>query len=68
MFAADVQHRAQRDPTQSNIVAHVEKQAVQVLPQLHRLHSKHVKDEHTSSWERRKLTLKTMLECRLRWE
>ncbi len=40
VFAADVQHRAQRHSTQCNIIAHVEKQAVQVFAQLHRLHSK----------------------------
>lgn len=40
VFAADVQHRAQRHSTQCNIITHVEKQAVQVFPQLHRLHIK----------------------------
>lgn len=40
MFAADVQHRAQRNSTQRNVIAHVQEQAVQMLPQLHRLHSK----------------------------
>lgn len=48
MFAADVQHRAQRHSTQCNIITHVEEQAVQVLPQLHRLHSKQKEGhEHT---------------------
>lgn len=41
VFAADVQHRAQRNSTQRNVVAHVQEQAVQMLPQLHRLHSRH---------------------------
>lgn len=52
MFAADVQHRAQRNATQRDVVAHVQKQAVQMLPQLHRLHSKVIKG-----------TLKTQTEC-----
>lgn len=47
VFAADVQHRAQRYSTQCNIIAHVEKQAVQVLPQLHRLRSKQDEDKST---------------------
>lgn len=40
VFAADVQHRAQRHSTHCNIITHVEKQAVQVFPQLHGLHRK----------------------------
>lgn len=37
MLAADVQHRAQRHSTQRDVVAHVEQQAVEVLPELHGL-------------------------------
>lgn len=47
VFAADVQHRAQRHSTQCDIITHVEKQAVQVLPQLHRLHGKQSDRYHT---------------------
>lgn len=52
MFAADVQHRAQRNSTQCNIVAHVQKQAVQVLPQLHRLHRKYVRQVYAQAARR----------------
>lgn len=37
MLAADVQHRAQRHSTERDVVTHVEKEAVEVLPQLHGL-------------------------------
>lgn len=47
VFAADVQHRAQRHSTHCDIITHVEKQAVQVFPQLHRLHSKQDEDKLT---------------------
>lgn len=66
MFAADVQHRAQRNSTQRNIVAHVEKQAVQVLPQLHGLHSKHgkVRLSHKQLGEmRNNIKKKNQTEC-----
>lgn len=52
VFAADVQHRAQRYSTQCNIITHVEKQAVQVLPQLHGLRSKQEEDKSTSKQRR----------------
>lgn len=67
VFAADVQHRAQRYSTQCDIITHVEKQAVQVLPQLHRLRSKQDEDKSTcQQWSEQQVPSGTAARSRLR--